>query len=166
MWIFLQLCMDIQILFYRWKWNSSIFCDNSRPALRAMTNSIFVSNCLLNLLMKMSNSFLRWINNNFFNRRATSSLTFFVSHHCLPSLSELSKYIRSCSGTTYHLRRWKLRSSSVSVMFIFVSVYWDTLELNIWRIEIWIRIRIVKNCCRCNFVTWKLIFLVLWKIMM
>ena len=47
-------------------------------------------------------------------------------------------------------------------MLKFVSVYWDTLELNIWRI----RIRIVKKCCRCNFVTWKLIFLVSWIVML
>ena len=109
--------------------------------------------------MKISNSFER------------ESILFFPSTRnvqlgllCISSLSSVSfgivKYIRPCSGTTYHRIRCKLRSSSVSVMFIFVSVYWDTLELNIWRIEIWIRIRIVKKCCRYNFVTWKLIFLV------
>ena len=38
-------------------------------------------------------------------------------------------------------------------MFIFVSVYWDTLELNIWRIEIWIRIRIVKNVV--DVISWR-----------
>ena len=150
--------LSMEMEFFNCLWRST-------SALRAMTNSIYVSNFLLNLWWRCEILFN--VNQYFFSidaqRRAWTSLYLIIIFRLVRNCK---KYIRPCFRNNI--------SSDTLVVKIFASfchVYICIRLLGYFRIENmtnW-NLNNNQNCkkkCRCNFVTWKLIFLVSWIVML